>query len=164
MVLSDTPDFLRERATRADIVRAFTINTSAWLVRYAESGGGTVYQKNGVLLTYKPRDGGTGAVPFPRIPSSDAGNRIDAIVGFYTDQHPFHGALYWSTRPVKSKGLEAPDLFNDQVTSAARIREMVRSPGQDGNLTHVLCKCTNSEIARFARRVDRQIVDVSRTI
>src|SRR5580704_8254343 len=107
MALSDKPGFLRRRATRAEIVRAFTINTTAWFVRYAESGGGSVYREGGTLLTYKPRDGGTGSIPFPRIPASGARARIDEIVRFYADRHPFHGALYWSTRPVKPDGLEA---------------------------------------------------------
>jgi ribosomal protein S18 acetylase RimI-like enzyme len=107
MALSDKPGFLRRRATHAEIVRAFMINTTAWFVRYAESGGGSVYRRDGTLLTYKPRDGGTGSIPFPRIPASGARARIDEIVRFYADQHPFHGALFWSTRPVKPEGLEA---------------------------------------------------------
>lgn len=89
--------FLLDDAPSASCIeRAAAENTTEWLVRCAESGGGEAIRTAEAVWVYSPFDS---AICFPRFDALACGDRIDALNRYYLDRNPRGMVGLWSLDP-----------------------------------------------------------------
>src|SRR5579884_760835 len=102
------PIFL-QNPTRDQLLEAVAWNHRELFVLQALAAGGEAHQAEGVTWTYAgPK--GESMILFPRLAEANAGQQLDAIVGYYRERQPEKLVGCWSLDPPQPPDLEVPLL------------------------------------------------------